>query len=115
MPRFSKDGQTFNNPVEYALKKIGGKWKMPILWRLRENKKRYGELKASLEHVTHKMLSAQLKELEKDGLVKRIVYEVVPPKVEYELTKLGKSSIVVVEALRSWGQMMMKNDNVKEG
>ena len=115
MPRFSKDGQTFNNPVEYALRKIGGKWKMPILWRLRENKKRYGELKSSLEHVTHKMLSTQLKELEKDGLVKRIVHEVVPPKVEYELTKLGKSSIVVVESLRTWGLMLMKNDNVKEG
>lgn len=110
MPRFTRDGQTYNNPVEYALKKIGGKWKMPILWRLREQKKRYGELKSSLEGITHKMLSAQLKELERDGLISRHVFEVVPPRVEYELTRFGKTSIPVIENLRQWGLSAMRHD-----
>jgi len=114
MPRFVKDGKTYNNPVEYALKNIGGKWKMPILWRLREQKKRYGELKTSLDVITHKMLSTQLKELERDGLVKRTVHAVVPPKVDYELTKLGKSSISVIDSLRTWGLMKMKHDGVSD-
>ncbi|GAB4432979.1 MAG: hypothetical protein OHK0011_15920 [Turneriella sp.] len=113
MPRFTHDGQTFNNPVEYALKKIGGKWKMPILWRLREQKKRYGELKASLDGITHKMLSTQLKELERDGLLTRTVYEVVPPRVEYELTRFGKTSIVIIDALRQWGLNAMKHDGIE--
>ncbi|HMY11623.1 MAG TPA: helix-turn-helix domain-containing protein [Turneriella sp.] len=113
MPRFTRDGQTFNNPVEYALKKIGGKWKMPILWRLREQKKRYGELKASLDGITHKMLSTQLKELERDGLLTRTVYEVVPPRVEYELTRFGKTSIVIIDSLRQWGLAAMKHDGIE--
>ena len=115
MPKFVQNGKSYNNPVEYALAKIGGKWKMPIIWRLRNEKKRYGELKASLEGITHKMLSTQLKELEKDKLVKRTVFEVVPPKVEYELTALGKTSVSLIEGLRSWGISMMKHDGIKAG
>lgn len=115
MPKFVQHGKTYNNPVEYALGKIGGKWKMPILWRLREQKKRYGELKTSLDGITHKMLSTQLKELEKDQLLKRIVYEVIPPKVEYELTALGKTAIPIIETLRNWGITMMKHDGLKQG
>lgn len=115
MPKFVQGGKTYNNPVEYALGKIGGKWKMPILWRLREQKKRYGELKTSLDGITHKMLSTQLKELERDKLVKRIVHEVVPPKVEYELTSLGKTAISVIETLRTWGISVMKHDGLKQG
>ena len=113
MPRFTRDGQVFNNPVEYALKKIGGKWKMPILWRLREQKKRYSELKSSLAGITHKMLSNQLRELEKDGLVTRFVHEVVPPRVDYELTRYGKSAIKLIEELRQWGLAAMKHDGIE--
>ncbi len=115
MPKFVQNGKSYNNPVEYALAKIGGKWKMPIIWRLRAEKKRYGELKASLDGITHKMLSTQLKELEKDKLVKRTVFEVVPPKVEYELTTLVKTSVGLIESLRTWGINMMKHDGVKTG
>ena len=115
MPDFIYEHKVYYNPVEFALLFIGGTWKMPILWRLREQKKRYGELKTSLDGITHKMLSTQLKELEKDQLLKRIVYEVIPPKVEYELTALGKTAIPIIETLRNWGITMMKHDGVKQG
>ncbi|MCB1146544.1 MAG: winged helix-turn-helix transcriptional regulator [Leptospiraceae bacterium] len=115
MPRFEKNGKIFNNPVEYALDKLGGKWKMPILWRLRDKTLRYSELKNSLVGITHRMLSLQLKELETDGLIYRQVYEVIPPRVEYSLTEFGKTSIPVIDTLRSWGRLSLEKDGIKEG
>lgn len=103
MPRFEFRGKYYNNPVELALDIIGGKWKMPIMWRLKDRKWRYGELKRSVGNVTHKMLAQQLKELENAGLVKRKVYPAVPPKVEYSLTAEGKKVIPVIKKLRDWG------------
>ncbi|KAA0225506.1 transcriptional regulator [candidate division KSB1 bacterium] len=103
MPRFEFRGKAYNNPVELALEIIGGKWKMPILWRLKEKPWRYGELKKSLGQITHKMLTEQLRELERDGLLHREVYQVVPPKVEYSLTAKGETTIPIIESLREWG------------
>jgi DNA-binding HxlR family transcriptional regulator len=103
MPRFEFRGKAYNNPVELALEIIGGKWKMPILWRLQEKAWRYGELKRSLGKITHKMLTEQLRELERDGLIHREVYQVVPPKVEYSLTPKGETAIPIIENLREWG------------
>jgi DNA-binding HxlR family transcriptional regulator len=103
MPRFEFRGKPYNNPVELALEIIGGKWKMPILWRLKEKPWRYGELKKNLGQITHKMLTEQLRELERDGLIHREVYQVVPPKVEYSLTSKGETAIPIIESLREWG------------
>jgi DNA-binding HxlR family transcriptional regulator len=103
MPEFTHDGHTFNNPVELALHVIGGKWKMPILWRLKDRTWRYNELWRDLKRVNHKMLAQQLRELERAGLLTRLVHPVVPPKVEYTITDLGRSAIPSVEALRAWG------------
>ena len=108
MPRFELDGKKFNNPVQLALDVVGGKWKMPILWRVRDKALRYGDLRASLnEHahkpVTHAMLSAQLKELEASGLLTRTAYAEVPPRVEYAITALGLRVLPVIEALRTFG------------
>ncbi len=103
MPAFSFRDKTYNNPVELALDIIGGKWKMPIIWRLAANTMRYGELRRSLGKITHKMLTEQLRELEADGLVHREVYQVVPPKVEYSLTEQGQTVIPIIESLRQWG------------
>lgn len=103
MPQFVFREKTYNNPVELALDIIGGKWKMPILWRLQERAWRYGELKQGLGRITHKMLTEQLRELERDGLVHREVFQVVPPKVEYSLTAAGNSAIPVIAQLRDWG------------
>lgn len=76
---------------------------MPILWRLKSRKWRYGELKKDLGRITHKMLTEQLRELEHDGLISRKVYGEVPPKVEYTLTKKGKTTIPLIKTLRKWG------------
>jgi len=85
---------------ERVLDKIGGKWKMPILWRLSRQKVwRYGELKRDLGTISHKMLSQQLKELEQDDLITRTLYPVVPPKVEYGLTERGKLTLPAISAL----------------
>jgi DNA-binding HxlR family transcriptional regulator len=103
MPKFEFRSKIYNNPVELALEVIGGKWKMPILWRLKEKPWRYGELKKSLGPITHKMLTEQLRELERDGLIHREVYQVVPPKVEYSLTPKGETTVPIIESLREWG------------
>ncbi|MCW8805753.1 MAG: helix-turn-helix transcriptional regulator [Ignavibacteriaceae bacterium] len=93
----------YNNTVELSLDIIGGKWKIPIIWSLKESSRRYGELKRSLPKVTHKMLTQQLRELEADEIITRKVYPEVPPKVEYSLTLLGKSIIPVIDLLSEWG------------
>ncbi|MBS1516465.1 MAG: helix-turn-helix transcriptional regulator [Bacteroidetes bacterium] len=108
MPKFEFEGKTYNNPVELSLDIIGGKWKMPILWRLSRKVWRYGELKKDVGQITHKMLTQQLKELEKCGLIKRKVFAVVPPKVEYSLTKKGKTTIPLIKSLRKWGDNYRK-------
>jgi len=77
---------------------------MPVIWRLKDGSKRYGELRRSLPKVTHKMLTQQLRELEQDEIIKRKVYAEVPPKVEYSLTLLGESIIPVIDLLREWGE-----------
>lgn len=103
MPEFAFGGKRFHNPVELALDVIGGKWKMPVLWRLRSRAWRYNQLKRDLGRVTHKMLAQQLRELERAGLIVRTVHPEVPPRVEYALTPLGRTAIPVIEALRKWG------------
>jgi DNA-binding HxlR family transcriptional regulator len=103
VPEFEFRGRRFNNAVELALVVVGGKWKMPILWRLKDRVWRYGELRRSLGKITHKMLTQQLRELEADGLLTRTVYAEVPPRVEYTITELGVSAVPVIDALREWG------------
>ncbi|HRR41836.1 MAG TPA: helix-turn-helix domain-containing protein [Syntrophales bacterium] len=118
MPDFVYDHKVYYNPVEFALLFIGGTWKMPILWRLNQATMRYGELKKALPHITHKMLSSQLRELEQHGLVARKVFAQVPPKVEYSITAKGKRTIPLITAIRKYGLEMMKEkgiDTSKDG
>ena len=91
-------------PVETTLSLIGSKWKVLILRDLMDGKKRFGELKKSVGAVTQKVLTAQLREMERDGLLTRTVYPEVPPRVEYELTSLGLSLGPVLDAMRLWGE-----------
>ncbi|MBK7869036.1 MAG: helix-turn-helix transcriptional regulator [Ignavibacteriales bacterium] len=111
MPVFEFRDKKYNNPVELALDVIGGKWKMPILWRLKDKVFRYGELKKNIPGITHKMLAQQLRELEADGLINRKVYQVIPPKVEYSITEKGWTTIPLITALREWG-MAFKEDKL---
>ncbi|PYF75652.1 HxlR family transcriptional regulator [Pedobacter nutrimenti] len=99
---------SFDIPIELALKHLGGPWKMPILWRLSGNILRYGQLKKNLPGITDKMLAAQLRELEENALIRRVVYPVVPPKVEYSLTEKGIRAIPVIEVLLQYGEELRK-------
>jgi DNA-binding HxlR family transcriptional regulator len=103
MPGFEFRGRRYNDPVELGLDVLGGKWKMPILSRLAGRVWRYGELRRDLGRVTHKMLTQQLRELERDGLVRRTVFAEVPPRVEYAITPVGRGALPAAEALRRWG------------
>ncbi|WP_373496931.1 winged helix-turn-helix transcriptional regulator [Aquiflexum sp.] len=112
MPDFLFNKKLYYNPVEFAMDRIGGTWKMPILWRLKEKVMRYGELKKDIPHITHKMLTSQLRELEKEGFITRKVYPVVPPKVEYTITERGLSAIPIIDAIRNYGLTLMEEFGV---
>jgi len=103
-------GRYFNNPVEYVLARIGGKWKMPILWRLKDRTWRYNELKKDIPGITYKMLTQQLRELEEDLFISRKIFAEIPPKVEYSLTKKGERAIPIVITLRNWGLKLFKEE-----
>ncbi|MEG0364097.1 MAG: helix-turn-helix domain-containing protein [Erysipelotrichales bacterium] len=91
-------------PIEYTINLIGHKWKVLIIRNLLNNGiQRFSELDRGIDGISQKMLTQQLRDLEKDGLVKREVYPVVPPKVEYSLTELGLSLKPVMDMMSKWG------------
>lgn len=91
-------------PTELAMEILGGKWKLVILEHLRDGVRRFGELQRLLPAITPRMLTRQLRELEADGIIDRHVYPVVPPKVEYSLTDLGRGLEPLLTELRAWGE-----------
>ena len=91
-------------PVETTLMLIGDKWKVLILRDLLPGTKRFGELKKSIGTVSQKVLTAQLRDMERNGLVTRNVYPEVPPRVEYSLTELGRSLKPILDAMWDWGE-----------
>jgi len=92
-----------NCPVVSTLDMIGGKYKALILWHLLDKVLRFGELHRLIPQATPKMLTQQLRELEDDNLVMRTIYPVVPPKVEYSLSDLGKTIKPILAAIYHWG------------
>ena len=95
-------------PVETTLTLISDKWKVLILRDLLPGTKRFGELKKSIGHVSQKVLTAQLRQMEQSGLVNRKVYAEVPPKVEYSLTDVGYSLTPILDAMWTWGEEYQK-------
>ena len=89
--------------LTYAVCKVGGRWKLLILCKLEEGKLRFSEIRKLIPKITERMLTLQLRELEKDGLVKRTVYAEVPPKVDYELTPIAVELIPIWSKLSDWG------------
>ncbi len=90
-------------PVETTLMLIGDKWKVLILRELMSGTKRFGQLKKAIGHVTQKVLTAQLRDMEGKGLLTRKVYAEVPPRVEYTLTETGYSLRPVLDSMVAWG------------
>jgi DNA-binding HxlR family transcriptional regulator len=97
-------------PVEATLSVVGGKWKVVILWRLVSGTKRFNELQRSISQITRKMLTEQLRELERDNLIVRTVYPEVPPKVEYSLSDYGRTFIPVMQVMAQWGLVHFERD-----
>lgn len=94
-----------NNTMTLALDIIGGKWKLMLLNKIREEcPMRFGVLRRKLPHITQATLTAQLKQLERDGILLREAYAESPPRVEYKLTEIGKSLIPIMDALCVWGE-----------
>ncbi len=96
--------QYHNCPMEAALDLIGGKWKSVILSRLLERNYRFNEIRHMHPTITQRMLTIQLRELERDGFVHRKVYAEVPPRVEYSITDFGKTLEPVLLQLKLWGE-----------
>ena len=102
-------------PVETTLTLISDKWKVLILRDLLSGTKRFGELKKSIGHVTQKVLTAQLRQMEESGLLTRTVYAEVPPRVEYTLTELGYSLKPILDAMLVWGENYKKKVETEWG
>ncbi len=113
MGQFVYKSKVYYNPVEFAMSKIGGTWKMPILWRLKDKIMRFSELKRNIMHISDKMLTTQLRELEEDGFIDRKVYAVVPPKVEYSITEKGRTCIPVIETIRNYGLFLIEEAGIE--
>jgi DNA-binding HxlR family transcriptional regulator len=103
-PHHDPDGTC---PIEVSLRVIGGMWKIVIIRELSQGTRRYSQLHRALAGVTHKMLTQQLRELERDGVVVRTVYPEVPPRVEYSLTPLGRRVRPLLLAMKAWGEQVI--------
>lgn len=95
--------EQFYCPVKLTADVIGGKWKPSILFYLEDGRKRFGELRKRIPGLTKKMLTQHLRELERDQIVHRKVYAVVPPRVEYSLTRHGESLKAILKLMSAWG------------
>lgn len=103
--------------LTYAVCKIGGRWKLLILGKLEDGKLRFSEIRNRITGITERMLTLQLRELEKAGLVKRTVHAEVPPRVDYELTPIATELIPIWEQLSDWGnkhRSLLKDENLDE-
>jgi DNA-binding HxlR family transcriptional regulator len=101
---FKVQEKSYHCAMDITMDFIGGKWKTVVLWYLRNSTMRFGELKKQIPDITEKMLSIQLKQLEKDGLIKREAFGKIPLRVEYSLTEFGKSLKPILESIAKWGR-----------
>lgn len=97
--------------LSYAVQLIGGRWKLLIMAGLNAGPRRYGDLRRDINQISERMLTLQLKEMEKDGIVKRTIFAEVPLRVEYELTEIGRELVPVCTKLKQWGN---KHRNLNE-
>lgn len=111
MKQFKNIENLKDTPFGYTLTIIGGKWKMTILyWLFEVQPARYNELQRLIGSISHKILSSQLKELEKDGIIIRKEYPQIPPRVEYSLSEKGDSLFPLMEEVCRWGELNKPND-----
>jgi DNA-binding HxlR family transcriptional regulator len=104
--RIRLNGRVYHCALDVTMELVGGKWKTIVLWYLRKDKKRFSELRKLIPGITEKMLSLQLRQLEKDGFVSRTIHPEVPPRVEYALTPHGRTLLPLLEEIAKWGRRM---------
>ena len=97
-----------NCPINFAMSKIGGKWKPIILHRIKVGINRFGVLQRAIPTISKQMLTSQLRELEQDGFIVRKIYAEIPPRVEYSITQNGESVFPLLESIEEWGKDQMK-------
>ena len=94
-------------PLEVAVNSISGKWKVPIVWQINEGKKRPSEFLRGIAKVDRRVLNQQLKEMEQDGILTKVSFNELPPRVEYSLTELGEKLVTILWMLNDWGKLMI--------
>lgn len=103
-----------NCPVTATMEVIGGKWKLLILHLINNDIRRFGKMSMMLKDISKQMLTTQLRELENDGIIERTIYPEIPPRVEYSLSKKGKSLLPIVELMKDWGNQNVLQVKEKE-
>ena|SRR5579859_4237274 len=106
--RKTKDFTPNGCPVTYCMNLIGGKWKPVIIHMLRREVNRYGILLKAMPDISKQTLTNQLRELETDGIISRVVYAEIPPRVEYSITDFGKTLLPVIDMMATWGIEQLK-------
>jgi DNA-binding HxlR family transcriptional regulator len=100
-----------NCPVTATMQVIGGKWKLLILHLINNDIRRFGKMSMMLKDISKQMLTTQLRELESDGIIERIIYPEIPPRVEYSLSEKGKSLMPIVALMKDWGnEFVLRNE-----
>lgn len=103
-----------NCPVGYTMNIIGGKWKPSIIHRIRTDRNRYSLLLKSIPEISKQTLTNQLRELEADGVISRIIFPEIPPRVEYSITEFGATLLPIIDSMYQWAKVHMPNLPVEE-
>jgi DNA-binding HxlR family transcriptional regulator len=98
-----------NCPVGYTMNIIGGKWKPSIIHRIRTDRNRYSLLLKSIPEISKQTLTNQLRELEADGVISRIIFPEIPPRVEYSITEFGATLLPIIDSMYQWAKLHMPN------
>lgn len=106
--RKNKDFNPNNCGVTHFLNRIGGKWKVLVIYAISKNCNRFSMLQRGIPAISKQMLVNQLRELEEDGILERIIYAEIPPRVEYKITKYGQSLMPVIAVIQEWGLKDLK-------
>lgn len=109
--RKTKEFTPGNCPVVYCMNIIGGKWKPSIIHMIRTDRNRYSALLKNITEISKQTLTNQLRELETDGIIERIIFPEIPPRVEYNITDYGKTLLPIIDSMYQWGRQHMKTDN----
>ncbi len=110
--RKNKDFAPGNCPVAYTMNIIGGKWKPSIIHMIRTDRNRYSLLLKNIPEISKQTLTNQLREMEMDGILERIIYPEIPPRVEYKITPYGSSLLPIIDSMYRWAKMNMPNKPV---